>query len=295
MIQVLACLLAASSAAFAQGPLKVVSQKTVGGFMHVESVAYDPLAKALYASEFGAQKLDPALKDGKGRIVKLDLEGKVLEARFLPGAGGQALNKPKGIWVKGSRLWVTDIDAVWIFDLKTKKGRKLALPEAKFANDSAVVGNALYVSDNQTDKVFRVVPADFLDSKAEPQVSTVLAGKDVGPNGLYPARGGGLLVAGFSPGKANPVHALGANGQLKALSDPIGSIDGLYQMKDGSLLGTDWKSGSLFHWSRKDGMQKLATGFKGPADFCVIPGKDGLIAVVPDLVQGSLRFARLSR
>jgi len=42
-------------------------------------------------------------------------------------------------------------------------------------------------------------------------------------------------------------------------------------------------------------MQKLATGFKGPADFCVIPGKDGLLAVVPDLVQGSLRFVQLSR
>jgi len=295
VIRLLACLLAASSAAFAQGSLKAVSQRTVGGFTHVESVAYDPLAKALYASEFGTQKLDPTLKDGKGRIVKLDLEGKVLEAKFLPGEGGQALNKPKGIWVKGRRLWVTDIDAVWIFDLKTKKGRKLALPEAKFANDPAVVGNALYVSDNQTDKVFRVAPADFLEAKAEPQVTTVLSGKDVAPNGLYPAHGGGLLIAGFSPGKANPVYALGAKGQLKTASDPIGSIDGLYQIKDGSLLGTDWKSGSLFHWSKKDGIQKLATGFKGPADFCVIPGRDGLIAVVPDLVQGSLRFVQLSR
>jgi len=217
----------ALSTALAQAPLKVSSQKTAGGFVHIESVAYDPLAKALYASEFGTQKLDPALKDGKGRIVKLDPEGKVLESRFLPGPG-QSLNKPKGLWLKGSRLWVTDIDAVWIFDVKTKKGRKLALAEAKFANDPAVVGNALYVSDNQTDKVFRIAPADFLESKAEPQVATVLSGKDVAPNGLYPARGGGLLIAGFSPGKANPIYALGAKGQLKAVSDPIGSIDGLY-------------------------------------------------------------------
>ena len=37
-------------------------------------------------------------------------------------------------------------------------------------------------------------------------------------------------------------------------------------------------------------MQKLATGFKGPADFCVFPEPGGLTIVVPDLVQSQLRF-----
>ena len=294
MIRLFALVLAASSTAFAQGSLKVSSEKTVGGFVHVESVAYDPATKVLYASEFGTQKLDPALKDGNGRIVKLDLDGKVLEQKFLPAVGAQALHKPKGIWVKGNRLWVTDIDAVWVFDLKTKKGRKLALPEAKFANDPAVMGKALYVSDNRTDKVFRIDPADFLTAKSEPQVTTVLDGKGVLPNGIYPGSDGRLLIGGFSPSKPNPVYALSRKGELKPFSDPIGNIDGLYQMKDGSVLGTDWKSGSLFQWSRKGGMVKLATGFKGPADFCVIPGKGGYTVVVPDLVQGNIRLVQLT-
>jgi hypothetical protein len=287
-------LITAPSTAFAQGALKVSSEKTVGGFMHVESVAYDPSAKVLYASEFGTQKLDPTLKDGKGRIAKLDLDGKVLEQKFLPAAGGQALHKPKGIWVKGNRLWVTDIDSVWVFDLKTKKGRKLPLPEAKFANDAGVAENALYVSDNNTDKVFRIQPADFLNSKAEPSITTVLAGKGVLPNGIYPGSDGRLLIGGFSPSKPNPIYALSRKGELKPFSDPIGNIDGLYQLKDGSVLGTDWKSGSLFQWSKKGGMVKLATGFKGPADFCVIPGKAGYTVVVPDLVQGNIRLVQLT-
>ena len=41
-------------------------------------------------------------------------------------------------------------------------------------------------------------------------------------------------------------------------------------------------------------MQKLATGFKGPADFCVVPAPKGLIVVVPDLVQSQLRFIHLA-
>ncbi len=41
-------------------------------------------------------------------------------------------------------------------------------------------------------------------------------------------------------------------------------------------------------------MRALASGFKGPADFCVIPDEKGLTVVVPDLVQSQLRFIRLA-
>ena len=274
--------------------LRVSSDQTVGGFAFPESVAYDPAAKALYVSEFGSPKLDPTLKDGMGRISKLDLSGKVIEKQFLPAAGGEPLNKPKGIWVKGNRLWVTDIDVVWIFDLKTKKGRKLALPVG-FANDPAVAGNVLYVSDNRNDQLVRVEPADFLNAKSEPKVTTVFTGAGVNPNGLWPARDGMLLMVGFlAADKPRAIYALGVSGQIKALSEPIGRLDGIYELKDGSLLATDWNSGSLFRWSEKTGTQKLASGFKGPADFCVIPGADGsMTVVVPDLPGGQLRFVHL--
>ncbi len=286
---------AISPEVFAQtyGTPRVSSDRTVGGFAFPESVAYDPKAKVLYVSEFGS-KLDPVLKDGKGRISKVSLEGKVLERQFLPAAGSEPLNKPKGIWVKGDRLWVTDIDGVWVFDLKTKKGRKAALPGIEFANDPAVAGNVLYVSDNRSDQLFKVEPADFLNSKSAPKVTSVFKGAGVSPNGLWPARDGMLLMVGFvAPDKPRGIFALGVSGQIKDLSGPIGRLDGIYEMRDGSLLATDWNSGSLFRWSDKTGMQKLATGFKGPADFCVVPQAGGLTVVVPDLAQSQLRFIQV--
>jgi hypothetical protein len=287
-------LLALPAAASAQ--YRVSSQQTVGGFVHVESVSYDPAAKALYLSEFGTEKLDPLLKDGMGRIVKTDLAGKVIDKQFLPAAGGEKLNKPKGSWVQGNRFWVTDIDVVWVFDLKTKKGRKVALPGIQFANDSAVMDGALYVSDNRSDQVYKVEPADFLNHKGAPKVTSMFIGKGVFPNGIYPTRDGQLLMGGFvAPDKPKGFFVLGASGQVKSLSDPIGRIDGLYQMADGSLLATDWNSGSLFQWSEKGGMQKLADGFKGPADLCVVPMAGGMTVVVPDLVQGQLRFVQLRK
>ena len=274
--------------------MKAMSEQTVTGFKFPESVAYDPTAKVLYVSEFGSE-LKPAEMDGKGRISKVSLDGKILDAAFLP-AQGQVLNKPKGIWVKGDRLWVTDLDAAWSFDTKTRKGRKLMIPGLKFANDPTIVGNALYVSDNRNDMLFRVEPADFLNMAGEPKITQVFAGKGVSPNGLYPAKDGSLLIVGFkSKEEPRPIFSLAPGGEPKALSKPIGRLDGIYQMQDGSLLVTDWDSGSLLSWNAKSGTQTLAKGFKGPADFCVVPNAKGLLVVVPDLVKSELRFVQLGK
>lgn len=89
------------------------------------------------------------------------------------------------------------------------------------------------------------------------------------------------------------IYALGADGKVKTLAKDLGALDGVYQTKNGTLLVTDWASGSLFAWSAKGGRQPLASGFKGPADFCVMPEKQGLLVVVPDLVKSELRLVRL--
>jgi hypothetical protein len=290
MKQVLFALLAVPLAAFAQ--LKVASDTTVTGFTHPESVGCDAKNKSLYVSEFGS-KLAPLEKDGAGFISKWTLEGKLVEKNFLPGEKGEKLNKPKGIWVQGNRLWTTDIDAVWVFDLKTKKGRRLAIPGIKFANDPAVRGKTLYVTDNAGDQLFSISPADFLNMKGEPKIATVFSGAKANPNGIWPGKHG-LLVVGFTaPDQPRAIYQLGKDGQPRAVSDPIGRLDGVVELKDGSLLVTDWLTGSLFQWNKKAGMQKLAEGFKGPADFCVIARGKGLTAYVPDLVQSHVRIIEL--
>lgn len=271
---------------------KKVSERTVGGFQHPESVAYDPNAKVLYAGEFGPM-LKPALKDAKGYIMKLSLDGKVLDKHFLP-APGVTMDKPKGIWVEGNHLWTTDIDSVWEFDLTTKKGRKLPLPGATFANDPTVMNGTLYVSDNRSDKLFAVTPANFL-GVANPKVETVFSGLKVNPNGLYPGNDGSLLMGGFdTPKDPHPIYSMKPGGKPIALTKPIGRVDGLYQAKDGTIIATDWDSGSAYLWTKMSGMTKIATGFKGPADLTVIPEMHGLTVVVPDLVKSEIRFIKLS-
>lgn len=272
---------------------KVVSEKTVTGFKFPESCAYDPAAKVLYVGSFGGTELKPGEKDSNGYISKVSLDGKMLEERFLPMAG-VTMNKPKGIWVAGSRLWVTDIDGVWEFDTKTKKGKKLDLPGAQFANDPAIIGNTLYVSDNRTDALFSVTPADFLDLNDSPKIALVWKDRGINPNGIYPAHDGTLLMAGSKSDKEKRgIYSMKPGQDPKPLSKEIGRLDGLYEMKDGTLLVTDWDSGSVFTWSEKSGMTPVASGFKGPADLCVFPHDGGLMVVVPDLVKSELRMIQL--
>jgi hypothetical protein len=273
---------------------KVLSEKTVTGFGHVESVAYDPREKVFYTGDFGPD-LKPGDKDGKGFITKLSVDGKILEKKFFP-PDGQVMNKPKGIWIKGNRLWVTDIDSVWVLDLKTKQAKKLDLPGIEFANDPAILGDTLYVSDNRADQLFSVEPADFLNSKTPPKITVVFKGKGIFPNGLYPSPNGKLYMVGFeSKDKPHGIYSMVPGHDPTLLSDNIGMLDGLYLTSGGEILATDWVSGSLFRWNKKDGMQKLATDFKGPADFCVVPNKDGYLIAAPDLVKGEIRMIQLGR
>ena len=284
--------LAAGAGPLSAGEITVVSDTTVTGFTYPESVAYDADAKVLYVSEFGSE-LKPTLKDGAGRISKVSLDGTIIEQGFLP-AAGQTLNKPKGVWVAGGRLWTTDIDSAWVFDTTTRKGRKVDLPGIKFANDPTVIGNILYVSDNRGDQLYSVEPADFLNIAGEPTVTLVWSGKEINPNGIAPAADGSLLLVGFGA-KDTPrgIHVMAPGGEPEALSEGIGRLDGIYQMADGNLLITDWNSGSLGLWSAASGVTILASGFKGPADFAVIPNADGLLVVVPDLVKSELRLIQL--
>jgi hypothetical protein len=275
-------------------PLKVLSEKTVTGFGHIESVAYDPKEKVLYTGDFGPD-LKPADKDGKGFITKVSMDGKILEKRFFP-PEGQTINKPKGIWIIGDRMWFTDIDSVWIVDLKTKQGKKLEIPGIVFANDPTVMGKTLYVSDNRSDQLFSVEPADFLKAKKPPKITVVFKGKGVFPNGLYPGAKGSLLMVGFeSKDKPHGIYEMAKGKKPKLISDNIGMLDGLYRMKNGDLIATDWVTGAVFQWNKKMGKHDLATGFKGPADFCVVPNKQGLLVAVPDLVKGEIRFIQLGK
>jgi hypothetical protein len=275
--------------------LKVISDKAITGAGNAESVAYDPKEKVFYAGDFGAPASTSADKDGKGKINKISLDGKVTDSGLKPAEGQPPFNKPKGIWINRNRIWIADLDAVWVFDLKSKKGRRLEVGTG-YANDVTVLRNVLYITDNRNDAVVRVTPANFLRAKVEPKIEKIYSGKGVSPNGIYPSRNGSLLLGGFkSKDDPHGIYELGLGQEPKLISKPIGMVDGIYQMRNGEILATDWVTNSLFQWNEKDGVRKLAGDVKGPADFCVVRNRDGYLVALPDLVKGEIRLIQLGR
>jgi hypothetical protein len=142
----------------------------------------------------------------------------------------------------------------------------------------------------------RITPADFLESKADPKVTVLFKDKGINPNGVYPGKGGALMMVGFK-GKDDPrgIYSLVPGKEPQLISDKIGMLDGLYLMSNGDVLATDWMTGSLFQWNKTMGVKKLAADFKGPADFCAFENAKGLMVVVPDLVKGEMRFVQLGK
>jgi hypothetical protein len=274
---------------------KVISDKTVTGVGNPESVAYDPKEKVFYAGDFGTPPSKSAEKDGLGKINKISLDGKVMDSGIKPAADQPPFSKPKGIWIRGNRMWIADLEAVWVFDLKSKKGKRLEIG-SNYANDVTVVKNVLYVTDNRNDTVWSVEPADFMKGKKPPKITKVVSGKGINPNGVYPARNGSLLIAGFkSKDEARGIYQLSLGQEPKLISKPIGLVDGIYQMRNGEILATDWVTNSLFQWNEKDGVRKLAGDIKGPADFCVVRNRDGYLVALPDLVKGEIRLIQLGK
>ena len=227
-----------------------------------------------------------------GDIALLNANGTVNTEHFLPGEG-EVLNKPKGMVLSGDRLWVTDIDSVWVFDTTTKQGVKITPTGAQFLNDVALIGDVLYVADTQANAVYAIEPADFIS--APPQVTTAAAAENLMPNGLAIDLDGELLI-GTSPTEPTDapeglVYKLDGQGNLTAVTGVLGQVDGLAVLPDGAILYTDWMTGTLNVQTVDGQIVVLASDIQGPADFGLKPtDTNGFIVAAPDIVAGQLRL-----
>ncbi|MGH7396800.1 MAG: hypothetical protein ACRELW_04620 [Candidatus Rokuibacteriota bacterium] len=63
----------------------------------------------------------------------------------------------------------------------------------------------------------------------------------------------------MSADKSRGIYSLTPGGEIETLAKDLGRLDGVHRMDDGSLLITEWNSGSLLRWSAK-GTETLAKG-----------------------------------
>jgi hypothetical protein len=183
-----------------------------------ESVLYDEPGKLLYISNIDGS---PAEKDGKGSIGKMALDGKIIQVDWVTG-----LNAPKGMAKNGNMLYVADVDAVAVIDIK--KGaivKRIPVEGAVFLNDVTIDKKGIvYVSDTRTKKVHRIENGKvsvYLDNLQAPNGLLMHAGK------LYVLDNGGLFRND-------------SNGLTRLADGMEPSTDGLENVQGNEFIATSW-------------------------------------------------------
>ncbi|WP_439879649.1 hypothetical protein ACSX1A_10720 [Pontibacter sp. MBLB2868] len=265
--------------------------KVLTGFASPESVLQQ--GKLVYVSNVGHQ-LQPAQKDGDGYISLLSAEGEMLEQHFLP-LPADTLHAPKGMVINGNTLYVTDIDRVVGFDLKSRRKTfdlKLHSVSA-FLNDIEVLDKQqLVVTATDAGKIFKV----NITGKGSFE-ELILPIKIIGANGLkYDPSKKILYVNGFGE-NGQPTGELyavtiGKPSTAAQITQAKGYYDGLALTTDAILLSS-WvsfdKAGEIIAINLKDGSLNalaLPIHFAGPADMW-LDSKEQVLWV-PTIMDGKV-------
>ena len=200
-----------------------------------ESVLYKADTKELYVS-----LIDGAgnVKDGKGGIAILNLDGSMKNAHWVSG-----LNAPKGLAIYKNTLYVADLTAVVSIDLPTGKVKhKLEIEKAVFLNDLTVDNKGtLYVSDTRTNKIYQIK-----DNRYELFSENVASA-----NGLKWMDKSLFVLAGTELWKIDKKK------QVTVIASGFEKVgDGLEPIGNGEFIATCW-AGIIYHVKKDGSIEKL--------------------------------------
>ncbi len=191
--------------------------------------------KVLFVSNVDGK--DPWIKDGKGSIARLGLDGNVFEVEWVTG-----LHAPKGMGLFGDVLYVADLDQVAVIDVaKAVISKQIPIEGAKGLNDITIdAKGVVFVSDMLTGKVHRIengVVTTFLEGLSRPN------GVFVEGDELFVLDNGGL-------------YSVRKDGKLVLITDGLeGGTDGVERADEKGFLVSCWE-GALWYVNA-DGTKQL--------------------------------------
>jgi sugar lactone lactonase YvrE len=238
-------------------------------------VVYDSTRDVYYVSNIEGF---PTEKDNRGFIARVRPDGRRDSFRWIAsGERGVTLHAPKGMALGGDTLWVTDIDAVRGFDVKS--GRQVAsidlAPQgAVFLNDLArTTDGTLYVTDTRVkpDSLGLLVPAGpariyRIGADRKPAVA-LESGRLRAANGIVWDRQRTRFVV-VSMGSDTLFAWTPSDSGLTVLATGPGLFDGVAVGPTGDVLVTSKATGSL-HRVEGRRLARLIENLGDVADFDV--------------------------
>ena len=246
----------------------------IEGLDSPESVYYEAASGFLFSSQIGG---DASARDGNGRIVKLTLDGKVVDANWAKG-----LDAPKGMRAYRGTLYVADIDQVVGFDIKTgRETSRVKIADAKFLNDLCTAPDgAIYTTDSFANRVWVIRNGAASLFSDAPQLLL--------PNGIL-VDGNKIIVAtdgnagrggGGTPGSLFAIDMV-TKSVTQVTTQAIGTPDGLESDGRGGYITSDVAGGRLFHVTATGEARQIRTLDRQPADIAFVASRK--LLVVPHL------------
>jgi len=265
----------------------------VTGFKVPESVRYDAELDVFYVSNING---NPSQKDNNGYIARVRADSTSVVAMLVEGGkNGVTLHAPKGMALRGDTLFVTDIDAVRMFNRRTGASLgavDLRAQQATFLNDAAVGPDGVYITDtgirfdaqeNVThpgvNRVFRL---------AARGATEVLRGDSLGsPNGIaWDAANNRFVIGPFAaPGLL--AWTSGAANATTLVTGP-GQYDGVEVLANGNILVSSWADSTVHIVHGGSDMMPLVKGVPAPADIGVDTKRN--VLAVPLFNDGKVAF-----
>lgn len=191
-----------------------------------ESVLYDTERNLIYVANVN---MNPWEKDGNGFISRLDLQGNVIDLKWV-----ENLNGPKGMGLMDDKLYIADIDR--IVEVDAIQGTTLqdwTIEGTPTLNDISIRGNTIYISGSDSQKIFKLENGE---------VTTILEGDLGRPNGLF-AEADRILMLTSSSSQLESIDYTTMS--RTTLTTDLGHGDGIVPAGDGSYLASSWR-GQLF-------------------------------------------------
>jgi sugar lactone lactonase YvrE len=183
-----------------------------------------------------------SIANRSGFISKVSPSGKVETLKWVTG-----LDAPKGMALVGDKLYVADLTAVVIIDIKTAKIlNRLEVDSAKFLNDVASSENGdVFISDSATGKI-HILRKDQLSVYFQSQEFKRI-------NGLLCLNDGSLYVADAGTGFN---YILSKDKQLNKFTETSPGADGIVPLGKDEYLVSSW-GGEVFYVDAKGKATKL--------------------------------------
>lgn len=244
------------------------SPVTLTGFSTPESAVHDPIDDVYFVSNINGHPF--GLDENDGFISRIDPGGTIIDLKWIDGEDENVtLRAPKGITIFGDVLYVSDVDAMRMFDRATGEpiGEIPIEPEPDLLNDIGAGPNGvLYMSDSGLDPEFNRTFNDALFKiDRDGNVETIASGEELAcPNGVV-ALGSNVFVVSFC---SNIIYRVNPSGKLFSVAElPEGGLDGVVRLTDGTLLVSSWDGSAIYSVSpNRRSIETLITGVTTPAD-----------------------------